>query len=156
MTQLPARIVRTHLAVFSLAAPLSAILTYVLLSWIGGLDPHSGWTGKVLLFSVSVFNLYGISAIMLTRRIGWHLPLCCNTSVANINTCASWRGCCYRRSAHTMGEAGHNFSWNADSCFTCRSRWTWSLRHTHSRCHDGRFYTLEACNALMHGFYDPS
>jgi len=56
MTQLSSKVVRTHLAIFSLAAPISAIITYTTLTWFDGVfDVRGGWTGKALLFSGGTF-----------------------------------------------------------------------------------------------------
>ena len=53
------RAVRGHLVLFSLAAPVGAVITYVLITVLGGgkLEGNSGswWTGMLLLFSAGTF-----------------------------------------------------------------------------------------------------
>jgi len=53
------RAARGHLIVFSLAAPLGALITYMIVSLIGGntMEGESGqwWTGMLLLFSAGTF-----------------------------------------------------------------------------------------------------
>lgn len=131
MTQLPARIVRTHLAVFSLAAPLSAILTYILLSWLGGMDPHSGWTGKALLFSVSL----SLSSMLTSSRsilnllcTGRNVPLRSDVTITDINTRSPGRINCerVRCRAYAVGQVGPYFSGDARPCFTSGARWAWT------------------------------
>lgn len=58
MTHYPPRVVRTHLAAFSLAAPISAILSYAALMWFGlpsSANETSSSTGIALLFSGGTF-----------------------------------------------------------------------------------------------------
>ena len=73
MTQLSSRVVRTHLAIFSLAAPISAIVTYTALTWFVGVfdGTHGGWTGKALLFSVIIeflTNDIGNANVLVNRE----------------------------------------------------------------------------------------
>ncbi len=53
------RAARGHLIVFSLAAPFGALLTYLIISLLGGsnMESDSGqwWTGMLLLFSAGTF-----------------------------------------------------------------------------------------------------
>lgn len=52
---LPSRLIKYHLAAFSLASPISCILTYTAISFVGGGGEGLGvWTGRALLFSVRV------------------------------------------------------------------------------------------------------
>jgi len=114
MTQLSSKVVRTHLAIFSLAAPISAIITYTVLTWFDGMfDVRGGWTGKALLFSVRGMFLFIImwdSNVNVHARmadLGRNLPLRCNPIVAHLSTRTRRRGGYNRCQAFTLDSSCH-------------------------------------------------
>ncbi|KAI8851828.1 Zinc/iron permease [Chytridium lagenaria] len=75
------RTIRQHLMAFSLAAPISALVTYILLSQTGWDDPIGmrKWTGLLLLFSAGTFiyvaTMHILPEIILNGPIPTREPL---------------------------------------------------------------------------------
>jgi hypothetical protein len=78
--------IRTRLLLFSISAPLGAIITYMIVSAAGGggiqvpddqVDPIGWWTGIVLLFSVRPFPPHNTQSTTNARSLtGRLLSLC--------------------------------------------------------------------------------
>ena len=76
---------------FSIAAPIGAILSYLILSGVSSLgrnDPtasNESWVGLILLFSVSLTlyhspipsNLLLVDESLFSNTLGWKFPLRC-------------------------------------------------------------------------------
>jgi len=84
---LSTRTVRTHLAAFSLAAPISAILTFLALRWFGstsGSGASDDWTGLALLFSGGTFLYVATLLSPLSNHV--HSPGEASNAEADLGT----------------------------------------------------------------------
>lgn len=75
---LSSRMARAHLVVFSLAAPLGAIATWVLVNLLGtpnaagGVGGHTWWTGVILIFSGGTFLYVAMHSMIEQSSVHGH------------------------------------------------------------------------------------
>ncbi|KAF8304750.1 hypothetical protein DL93DRAFT_2145062 [Clavulina sp. PMI_390] len=93
--RLPTKILRLHLALFSMATPLATIITYLVLSAFQGKPVTANqWTGKVLLFSGGTFLYVATLLSPLGSHAHGHGDASPSPSTANDADLSPWARIC--------------------------------------------------------------